>query len=303
MRPVALTLIVGLLACLTSPEGLFSAEPTAQQPTLAPPQTAGQPIEERLARLEMQLQLIQQHLGLRFRLPPATSGADTTLPDQSTDYDRIARLEREARRFEERLEQVQRKLDSAAAPSRVTPCAHSRSARCPELDRLAALPFGQQGAVLRPAGPHRHLGSVPDSGSLSSIARVTQAARHEPLAMDGPRLRNAAGDPQLTPPLRLVDQRIFICEPEMPVAISISVRKERRAMNESLFLVAMTIGVAVILPLAITIAVRPFGRREAVNSGADALATIEKIPRFTSFFEHQCWDSLEVQVATAKVAA
>ena len=36
-------------------------------------------------------------------------------------------------------------------------------------------------------------------------------------------------------------------------------------MNESLFLVAMTIGVAVILPLAITIAVRPFGRREAVN--------------------------------------
>jgi hypothetical protein len=121
MRPSTLILIAGLAACLTSSAGSFGAEPTAQQPTLAPPQTAGQPIEERLARLEMQLQLIQRHLGLRYRLPPASSGADSTLPDQSTDSDRLSRLEQETRRFGEQVEQMQRQLEGATPPSRVAP--------------------------------------------------------------------------------------------------------------------------------------------------------------------------------------
>ena len=77
--------------------------------------------EERLDRLELQLRLIQQHLGLRLRLPPSAPSADSTLPEQSTDYDRIARLERESRHFVTRLEQVQRQLDGLTPPSRVTP--------------------------------------------------------------------------------------------------------------------------------------------------------------------------------------
>jgi len=121
MRSTKLLLIAGLLACLTHSTGVFSAEAAAQQPTLAPPQTAGQPIEERLARLEMQLQLIQQHLGVRFRLPPSNSGSDATPPDSSSEYDRLTRLEREARRSTERLEEMQRQLDGVASPSRVSP--------------------------------------------------------------------------------------------------------------------------------------------------------------------------------------
>ena len=121
MRSTNLILIAGVLACLTNSTGVFSAEPTAQQPTLAPPQTAGQPVEERLARMEMQLQLIQRHLGLRYRLPPANPGSDPAIPDESTDYDRLSRLEQETRRFGERVEQMQRQLDGPAATSRVTP--------------------------------------------------------------------------------------------------------------------------------------------------------------------------------------
>ena len=74
-------------------------------------------------------------------------------------------------------------------------------------------------------------------------------------------------------------------------------------MNEYVFLVEMAIGLAVILSLAVTVTVRPFGRKEAVDSGVDAPVTIEKIPRFTNFFEHQCWHSLQVPLETAKVAA
>ena len=121
MRSIATSLVVGLLACLTSSVGSFSAEPAAQQPTLAPPQTAGQSIEERLTRLEMQLQLIQRHLGLQYRFRPKSSGADSAPSDQSADYDRLSRLEQETRRVGEQLEQMQRQLDGATSTNRVTP--------------------------------------------------------------------------------------------------------------------------------------------------------------------------------------
>ena len=208
MRPFTLTLIAGLLACL-QPRGSFSAEPTAQQPTLAPPQTAGQPIEERLARLEMQLQLIQRHLGLRYRLPPATSGADSTLPDQSTDYDRLSRLERKHAVSTNGLKNAA-KTYCVVRPAE-SPRACSRSACCTELDRHRRTTFRSTSAILRPTGPCTHFGSVPDRGSLSSIARATKTAWHELLAMDRPRLRNVAGDQELTPPLRpLINAYLFV---------------------------------------------------------------------------------------------
>jgi len=111
MRPAALTLAGGLLACLANPVALFGYEPADQQPTLAPPQTDGQSIEERLDRMEMQLQLIQWHLGLHLRLPPGTSGADSTLPNPTADDDRLSRIERETRRMDDQLQRLQSQLD------------------------------------------------------------------------------------------------------------------------------------------------------------------------------------------------
>ena len=116
MRPTTHALIAGLLACLANPAGSFSAEARMQQPTLAKPQATGQTIEERLDRLEWQLQLIERHLGLRLRVPLSDSRADATVPEPSTGYDRIARLEQQTRRFDDRFQQIQRRLDDMMTP-------------------------------------------------------------------------------------------------------------------------------------------------------------------------------------------
>ena len=111
MRPTTLALIAGILAGLTNPRGSFSAERAEQQPTLASPQTTGQPVEERLDRLELQVRLIQEHLGMRLRLPPTTSDAEAALGDQQAEHDRLKRL----------VDELQRQLEAERARSRATP--------------------------------------------------------------------------------------------------------------------------------------------------------------------------------------
>jgi len=136
MRRATLILLVGLLACLATSVSTSVAETTTQRLTPVSGQTGVGPIEGRLDRLEQQIQLIQQHLGMRFResqLPLTGSIADPTLPDQSSalnqsggpgqssDYDRIAFLEANARRLADQVERLQRQLDDARTPSRLAP--------------------------------------------------------------------------------------------------------------------------------------------------------------------------------------
>ena len=114
MRSTALALVGGLLACLTNPAGSFSAEPDLPQPTLAPLQATGQSVEERLDRLELQVRLIGQHLGIRFVLPPTAPDTDATSPSLSTSNDRLTRLE-------EKLDQLQQQLDGKRALNQAVP--------------------------------------------------------------------------------------------------------------------------------------------------------------------------------------
>jgi len=96
----------------------MALEPVLLQPIPAQPQLANDSIDGRLDRVEQQLRAIQQHLGL-YPLVPATYRAEGTANNSVINYDRIANVELETRRLNERLTTVKSQLDrvNAAPPT------------------------------------------------------------------------------------------------------------------------------------------------------------------------------------------
>jgi hypothetical protein len=116
MRSIIFTVTAGLLACLARPAGAYCADPSAQQPSASP----FVDIEQRLDRLEQQIQLIQQHVGMRGGLP-SSARIDNGSQREQPGEDHLGRIEAEARRLNERVDRVERQLDGAAGSSRVLP--------------------------------------------------------------------------------------------------------------------------------------------------------------------------------------
>ena len=118
MRPVAILVVAGVLAFLAGSPSVFGYEPVKQEPTLAPLQTNGPSIDERLRRLETQIQLIRQHLGLQIAGQSSGLDAQPALPDSPRNDDRIGRLENETRGINDRLRELQDQVNGAKSDAR-----------------------------------------------------------------------------------------------------------------------------------------------------------------------------------------